>query len=215
MAYDVTSQWDDIHRKLGNYEELPHETKQFEFSKAAIQKLEDYDPLSHKTLDELDELEDDLDEEFLNQYKQQRLKEITEEKAKPKFVGLREISRQDYIDEVTNAEKDTFVVLHLYQSFVETCTLINQVLDQLSHIHRNIKFLKIVSTKCIENYPDTHVPTIIVYKNGKMLHTIERVDKRYTKITQASMEHFLQALGVLPKQDKTEQETMKALKGRK
>ena len=28
MAYDVTSEWDDIHRKLGNYEPLPEEKKQ-------------------------------------------------------------------------------------------------------------------------------------------------------------------------------------------
>lgn len=33
MAYDVTSQWDDIHRKLGNYEPLPLIKSEGEFTK--------------------------------------------------------------------------------------------------------------------------------------------------------------------------------------
>lgn len=40
MAYDVTSQWDDIHRQLGNYEPLPVEKTQKEFTDENIEKLE-------------------------------------------------------------------------------------------------------------------------------------------------------------------------------
>ena len=40
MAYDVTSQWDDIHRQLGNYEPLPVEKTQKEFTDENIDKLE-------------------------------------------------------------------------------------------------------------------------------------------------------------------------------
>lgn len=40
MAYNVTSEWDDIHRKLGNYEPLPVVKKQEEFVKENIEKLE-------------------------------------------------------------------------------------------------------------------------------------------------------------------------------
>lgn len=41
MAYDVTSQWDDIHRQLGNYEPIPVEKTQKEFTEENIQKLEE------------------------------------------------------------------------------------------------------------------------------------------------------------------------------
>jgi hypothetical protein len=40
MAYDVTSQWDDIHRQLGNYEALPVEKTQAEFTNENIESLE-------------------------------------------------------------------------------------------------------------------------------------------------------------------------------
>lgn len=36
--------------------------------------MENYDPFEKKNLDELDELEDEFDEAFLNQYKQKRYK---------------------------------------------------------------------------------------------------------------------------------------------
>jgi thiol-disulfide isomerase/thioredoxin len=158
MAYDVTSQWDDIHRRLGNYEELPVEKKQAEFSKEAIEAMEKYDPLAEKNLDELDEMEDDLDEEFLKKYKEQRLQEMQGDKEKPKFSGVREITKQDYVDEVTNAPKGTYVIIHLYQTYIEACGVMNQVFDELAPKYPQLKFVRIVATKCIENYPDINCP---------------------------------------------------------
>lgn len=101
MAYDVTSQWDDAHRRLGNYSALPVEKKQEEYTTEAIDVLEGYDPLADKDLDELDDLEDDLDDNFLAQYKQKRMAELKVKEAMPKFGYIREITRQDYIDQVS------------------------------------------------------------------------------------------------------------------
>lgn len=44
MAYDVTTEWDDIHVKLGNYEPRPKETTQSELTQQALEKCEKYDP---------------------------------------------------------------------------------------------------------------------------------------------------------------------------
>ena len=41
MAYDVTSQWDDIHRELGNYEKLPEKVTEAECTNENIDRLED------------------------------------------------------------------------------------------------------------------------------------------------------------------------------
>jgi Lhr-like helicase len=116
---------DDIHRKLGNYEELPKEKKQSEYTMEAVEVMEKYNPLSDLKDEEFDEMEDDLDDEFMREYKAKRLKELAETKDQPKFKGIREITRQDYIDEVTNAPKGVYVVLHLYQSAVEVCEVVN------------------------------------------------------------------------------------------
>jgi hypothetical protein len=70
MAYGVTSQWDDIQRKLGNLPELPPEVKQEELVNAAVDFLEGYDPLEHKTKEELDELEDEVEDDVLTRYRE-------------------------------------------------------------------------------------------------------------------------------------------------
>lgn len=43
MANGVTTEWEDIHVKLGNYRPRPKETPESEYTKAAIEKVEKYD----------------------------------------------------------------------------------------------------------------------------------------------------------------------------
>jgi hypothetical protein len=215
MAYDVTSQWDDIHRKLGNYEELQKEKTQAEFSKEAIEQMEGYDAIHNLKDEDIEEMEDDLDEEFMREYTAKRLKELEEHKKQPKFEGIREITRQDYIDEVTNAPKGTHVVLHLYQNSVEVCELMNRALFEASEKYKHIKFLKIVSTKCIENYPDSNVPTLVVYLNGNMLATLPRLDKKYRKLTLAAIEDMLQSLNIISLPDSSAKDAAQNYKSRK
>ncbi len=74
MAYDVTTEWDDIHRKLGNYEPLPEVTPQEQFVKENILKLEE---LGEK--DKLNKSGSDFDsddEEFFEEYKRKKLESL-------------------------------------------------------------------------------------------------------------------------------------------
>jgi hypothetical protein len=69
MANGVTTEWDDIHVKLGNYEELPKIITQSEIRIENYDKMDNYDPLKNKNKEELDSLEDELEEEYLRMYK--------------------------------------------------------------------------------------------------------------------------------------------------
>ena len=57
-----------------------------------------------------------------------------------------EITREEYVPEVTEVSKETFVVLHLYQDYIEECVLMNRILEQLAEQYPNVKFVKIVAT---------------------------------------------------------------------
>jgi Phosducin len=166
MANGVTTQWHDIHVRLGNFEAGPKEKKQDEIQKEYLGKLEKVDPLEHKTAEELKEMEEDAldeeDEKMFREYLDKRKSEISSYKAKPKFGDIIEISRDEYVREVTNAPKGVFVVLHLYQDSIESCHLINRFFAEISKEHPHVKFLKIVSTKAIENYPERNVPTVLI-----------------------------------------------------
>ena len=49
-------------------------------------------------------------------YREKRIAEMKELAAKEKFGCVRDISASDYVEQVNNAGKDVWVVLHLYKS---------------------------------------------------------------------------------------------------
>lgn len=168
MAHGVTTEWQDIHIKLGNYvaDEKDPTTEQIE--KIAIETIENYDPLAKKTVDQLKELEDDEDEEVLKAYQQKRLDELKELAKRPKYGKLLDLRKQDYIAEVTNAPKGVFVVLLLYQTYVQASNVLEKVFENLANKFPFVKFMKITATNCIEKFKDDDVPGVIIYKDGTL-----------------------------------------------
>jgi hypothetical protein len=169
MAHGVSSEWEDIHVKLGNYLPRDKQLTNDDLEKIAIDTLEKYDPLEKKTLEDLKELEDDEDEEVLRKYEEKRLQELKEFAQKPKFGKVYELRKQDYIAEVTNAPKDVYVVLLLYKSYIESSNVLSQVFDYLAQKHVLVKFMRIVSDNCIEGFDDKNVPGVIIYKNSNLI----------------------------------------------
>ena len=211
MANGVTSEWEDIHVKLGNYAPRPYEKPQAEYTAEMMDKLDNYDPLAKKNLAELDELEDDLDAEFLEVYKKKRLEEIQKTAEKPHFGSMFEISREEYLTHVTNAPKESFVVLHLYQDYLEKCKLMNELMSRTANKYPLIKFVKIVATRCIEGFPDSKLPCIIVYKEGKMMSNITNVDIEM-KMTLFGLETFLAKIKVIEKEEDQEEEEIEKIR---
>lgn len=72
--------------------------------------------LDDKTLDELDELEDEEDEKVLFEYRKKRIAEIQEYVKNSKYGDVKEISAQDYVQEVNQAGDGIWVILHLFKS---------------------------------------------------------------------------------------------------
>jgi len=168
MARGVTTEWEDIQVKYGNYLAREKEETNDEIEKKVIEVLENYDPLEKRNLEELKELEDDEDEEVLRIYEQKRLEELKQLAQRPKFGSVIEFRKQDYVTEVTNAPKDVYVVCHLYQNWSEASNILSRIFDNLAKKFIFVKFCKIVANNCIENYQDKDVPGVIIYQNGKL-----------------------------------------------
>lgn len=57
----------------------------------------------------------------------------------------------------------------------------------------SIKFIQILSTRCIQNYPDANLPTIILYRHGavqkQILHAdIQMIEALIEQIKEAEVE---------------------------
>jgi len=176
-----TTQWEDIHET--------HKTEGYEYVKEikAARRAERNEDWTHThqdaptkkeelavqqdkaESDDGSDLDSDLDDdEFMKQYRAKRVAEIKRKKETERFGTIRQINRAEYVAEVAEASKASPVVLHLYQDYSKGCTLMHRALTELACKKKATKFLKIKATDCIENFPDSSLPCLLVYVGGTM-----------------------------------------------
>lgn len=170
----ASTQWDDIQRKLGN---LPPKPPAFKPPSFTPSDDTDSKPISKswidtKNLEELEDLEDDLDDDrFLEEYRKKRLSEMKESSKVPRFGSVVPISGVDFIREVSQAPPEIWVVVFLYKDGIPECGMLLNCLEELAKRYSGTKFVKIISTDCIPNYPDYNLPTLLVYNNSAVKAT--------------------------------------------
>ncbi|CAL5325620.1 unnamed protein product [Camellia sinensis] len=167
----VSTQWDDIQRKLGNLPPKPPAFKPPSFTPAEDEdsKHKDEAWIDDRTEEQLEDLEDDPDlddDRFLQEYRKKRLGELRQAAKVRRYGSVVPISGSDFVREVSQAPPDVWVVVILYKDGYPECGLLLQCLEQLATKYPATKFVKIISTDCIPNYPDCNLPTLLVYNNG-------------------------------------------------
>ncbi|OVA20636.1 phosducin [Macleaya cordata] len=172
----TTTQWDDIQTKLGNLppKQAPFKPPPFTPSEDENLKPKDKAWLDNKTEEDLEDLEDDPnldDDRFLEEYRKKRLTEMREAARIARFGSVIPISGADFVREVSQAASDVWVVVCLYKEGIPECGILLRCLEELATRYPATKFVKIISTDCIPNYPDRNVPTILVYNNSAVKAT--------------------------------------------
>eukprot|EP00897_Mesotaenium_endlicherianum_P007567 jgi/Mesen1/6839/ME000351S05961 len=168
----TTTEWDDLQVKYGN---LPakEKPKKEPWVPASETTRKDKDWLNEKSEQELEELDDELDDDrFMEEYRRKRLQELRVAATKPRFGSVELIKGQDFVHEVSQAPPDVWVVLHLFKDGVQACGIMAECLNELARKYPGTKFLKIISTDCIADYPDFNLPTLLVYNNTSVKATL-------------------------------------------
>ncbi|KAJ2079641.1 phosducin [Coemansia sp. RSA 988] len=199
MNPDEDTEWNDILRKHGI---LPQQIKitQNDIYDTAVARAQEEESkrLEQLDLDELKELEDEEDDRVLEQYRQQRLAEMQAQQSKEKYGSLEHISEPDYKREVTEASKDSWIVVHLFRESIPECKLMNRILSELAQQYRATKFVKIISVECIHNYPDANLPTLLVYGEGDMKNQLVRIDRfGGMRTKRRDVEKYLKDIGAI------------------
>lgn len=149
-------------------------------------------------MDELDELEDSEDEAILLEFRKKRIAEMKEQATRSKFGFVREITGEEYVNEVNKAGEEIWVVLHLYAKGVPFCSLLNQYFSELSMKFPTVKFLKSIAQTCIPNFPEKNLPAIFIYNNGQMKKQfLGALDLRGPNITIKELEFLLGRVGAI------------------
>lgn len=169
MAHGVTSEWDDIQRKLGNFAPIEKGPTEDELMNDRIDLVEQINTDDLKTEEELEAEDND---EVLERYRQKRLEEMRAAAMKPRFGTVYEISRQDFIPEINQAPAGVWVIVHLYQNYVSNSALLDAAFERLAPKFVFTKIVKIIATRAIENFADSDLPAILVYRDGQIQHQL-------------------------------------------
>ncbi|KAJ3103693.1 hypothetical protein HDU97_009946 [Phlyctochytrium planicorne] len=171
MSQYEDTEWNDALRERGiippKEAEITEEQIEAMMDKVIKAKYGEKD-IEDRTLDELDELEDEEDDRVLEEYRKKRMAEMNALASKEKYGTVVQISKPDYTVEVTEASKEVWVVVFLFQSPLPACRLIGAHLDTIARKYKATKFVKIVADQCIPNYPDKNCPTLLIYGDGDL-----------------------------------------------
>ncbi|XP_003221609.1 phosducin-like protein 2 [Anolis carolinensis] len=165
------TEWNDVLRDFGILPPKEEVKDEIEEMVLQLQKEAEVKPYEKMNLKQLKEAEDEFNEEDMKaveMYRKQRLEELKSLWKQQRYGELVEIAGEQYVKEVSNAGKDVWVVIHLYRSSIPMCLLINKHLSILATKFPETKFLKSIANSCIENYHDSCLPTLFVYKNGEI-----------------------------------------------
>eukprot|EP01083_Nonionella_stella_P251469 867614_1 len=118
--------------------------------------------------DDLLDDDDDIDEQALLQYKLQKMKILQENR--PRFGDTKELTAWTFEKEVDGAPINVWVVVHVYQDYLERCARMNFAIGQIAKSYPHIKFMRARSDRLgLDNYPEIGLPTFIIFKNGQQL----------------------------------------------
>jgi hypothetical protein len=133
------------------------------------------DVLETKSLKQLDELEDDIDDSILQEYRKRRLLELQKKKERWIYGKAIHVKCDEYIEEITKCSERApthHVVLLLYSETNVLSQLLKQAFQSLAPKHGYVKFCYAVGSEVIPNFPQSRVPTILVYRNGTCIHQL-------------------------------------------
>ncbi|KAF7196800.1 Phosducin-like protein 2 [Pseudocercospora fuligena] len=202
---NADTEWNDILRKHGVIpEKPPSPTPAIEEALVQARELAHEHRLEGKDLDELDELEDDEDEAFLDQYRQKRLNELATLQQASVYNQVYPVQKPEYSKEVTEESSKAFVLVLLTSSTGTNpeSQLMIELWRELARKFGDIKFCQMQANLCIEAYPDRNTPTVLAYKDGEIkrqLVTLKELNGVKTSI--ADMEKILLGLGALRHND--------------
>ncbi|MCJ1410526.1 hypothetical protein MMC19_004611 [Ptychographa xylographoides] len=202
---NADTEWNDILRKHGIIPEKPPSPTPIieEALQEAVKRAQE-NRLEGKDLDELDELEDEEDEAFLEQYRQQRVAELSTTSRASIYNQVYPIQKPDYARDVTETSHKAYVLVHLTSSLgtnIES-RLLTELWRELARRFGDIKFCEMRADLCIEGYPERNTPTILVYRNGdiqKQVVTLKELEGQQTTVE--DVQNLLVDLGAVKEND--------------
>lgn len=195
-----TTEFDDqlIQRGIISYEEAMMRKGASANEALRLKEEKERNPVGEpapKAVSNDDQASDDEEgDDFLARHRQTRLHQLKESSRRNRFGEVHIIARPEWTKEVNEDSETAWVAVNLTSSDSERTGCVESAVAMLARKFADVKFVNIASHSAIPNWPDEQLPTIFLYRNGKMQHQLVQLP---VDISEMQLEWKLAQLGVL------------------
>lgn len=123
---------------------------------------------------------DESDDEAFQAYRLQRISNMTKAAVQPLdarliFGKLDEVTLDNYLEEVEEVDNPHWIVVHLYEPYIEVCVRMNFALMNLAEQFPHVRFVRGRASDLLPGYDEYGLSTLILYKAGEQKHVLVRV----------------------------------------
>ena len=143
---------------------------------------------------------EDSDDDFLSSYRQKRLLQLQSCADWPSFGELMDVTPVQFSEIVDKTDPRVHVVIHLYESFIPSCKLLDSHLRQLAPVMDYCRFLRLEASS-FKSMDPIGLPSILLYKGGKIEANLTPVMDYFScyprdRFTVEDVRHVLESSGV-------------------
>lgn len=234
-----TSEWEDIQYKHGNKvgkyatNEMQLLAQRLADANPNIQ-LRAYDPSEEKVRDKVErggyDMDDeraqamlegveDSDEDMMDEddalavFRQRRKDELLKQQETHPFGTIKHIPGAEYVSEITKASTNCWVVAIMMKLGHRDCDVLLDIMRHAASRNRDVKFVSLVASEASANFPDKHLPCVLLYKDETMMAQFTGLQPwsvnpaaEKSVLELASVERMLQRNGVIFKEEYEDEE---------
>ncbi|XP_056393930.1 phosducin-like protein isoform X1 [Hyla sarda] len=158
------------------------------------------------TLQDYNMLNQDDDEDFLEQYRKQRIEEMKQQLCQSQvYKQVFDIqSGQEFLDSVDKEHKNTVVIILIYEDEIPGAEAASGSLICLASEYPGVKFCKVKSSLLgtSSRFTKNALPALLVYKSGELVGNFVRItDQLGDDFFAVDLEAFLHECSLLPEKD--------------
>lgn len=199
----MTTEWDSIQARFGNAPQPTpapppaiirvSEDRIAELAVSTAEKKRQEKP------SEEDDLLDEEDREAFERYRLERLGEIRRATDGRSFGSVVSVGASDYVSEVTEASRQNWVVVVLWEQSSTACDILLSVIGRLATKFPLVKFVSGRADQVMAgNPPRDSLPITLVYHGGEVVHREVGISSfGGSRATADDVEWALSKIGVL------------------
>ncbi|XP_008822487.1 phosducin [Nannospalax galili] len=149
--------------------------------------------------------QDKEDENCLRKYRRQCMQDMHQKLSfGPRYGFVYELETGEQFLETIEKEQKITTIVHIYEDGIKGCDALNGSLACLAAEYTMVKFCKIKAsnTGAGDHFSSDVLPTLLVYKGGKLISNFISVTEQFAKEFFArDVESFLNEYGLLPERE--------------